>query len=126
MRFVLDTTFIIDHLRGVPAAIAWLERAMATGDPVYVTEIVVCEAWTGANSDDDRWLLGLLEPLEVVAPGPEQARIAGRWRVTARAGGRTLGLGDALIAATAHSLDAAVLTRNTRDFRLTPVRVETY
>ncbi len=33
---------------------------------------------------------------------------------------------DALIAAMAFDLDAVVLTRNVRDFELTPVRVETY
>jgi predicted nucleic acid-binding protein len=33
---------------------------------------------------------------------------------------------DALIAAAAQSLDAAILTRNVSDFALTPVRIETY
>jgi len=33
---------------------------------------------------------------------------------------------DALIAATADALGAAVLTRNVKDFALTPVRVESY
>jgi predicted nucleic acid-binding protein len=40
--------------------------------------------------------------------------------------GRTLGLADALIAAAAFADNAAVLTRNTRDFALTPVRLVTY
>jgi len=35
-------------------------------------------------------------------------------------------LADALIASAAVAIDAAVLTRNVRDFALTPVRVETY
>jgi predicted nucleic acid-binding protein len=51
---------------------------------------------------------------------------AGRWRTEARALGRRLSLEDALVAAAAHASDAAVLTRNVRDFALTPVRVETY
>jgi predicted nucleic acid-binding protein len=50
---------------------------------------------------------------------------AGRWRRHAAAG-RTLGLADALIAAAAHADNGAVLTRNTRDFALTPVRLVTY
>ena len=48
------------------------------------------------------------------------------WRAAARESGRTLDLPDALIAATAFDLDAAVLTRNVQDFALTPVRIETY
>ncbi len=47
--------------------------------------------------------------------------MAGR-RPAARQG---LSLPDALIAAAAED-DAIVLTRNVRDFALTPVRVETY
>jgi predicted nucleic acid-binding protein len=35
-------------------------------------------------------------------------------------------LADALIAAAAYVMNAAVLTRNQRDFALTPIRVETY
>ena len=126
MRVVLDTTFIIDHLRGLPAAGAWLDRAMAAGDRLFVTEVIVCEAWAGAAREDDPALRGLLGPLEFVSPGPDQARVAGRWRAAARTKGRALGLADALIAASADAMDAAVLTRNARDFRLTPVQVETY
>jgi predicted nucleic acid-binding protein len=37
-----------------------------------------------------------------------------------------LSLADALIAAAADASDAAVLTRNVRDFAMTPVRIETY
>jgi predicted nucleic acid-binding protein len=37
-----------------------------------------------------------------------------------------LSLADALIAAAANNADAIVLTRNVRDFSLTPVRVESY
>jgi len=51
--------------------------------------------------------------------------LAGRWRVEAHAAGRTLGLADARIAATAYTDNAAVLTGNTRDLALTPLRVVT-
>jgi hypothetical protein len=64
--------------------------------------------------------------LEYVHPGPATARLAGTWRAAARRRGHVLSLADALIAATAYDLGAAVLTRNARDFALTPVRVETY
>jgi predicted nucleic acid-binding protein len=37
-----------------------------------------------------------------------------------------LSLADALIAAAADAAGAMVLTRNTRDFALTPVRVDSY
>lgn len=126
MRYVLDTTFVIDHLRNDPAAVRRFAAFFADGDELFVNEVVVCEAWAGAHLAGDPDLEALLRAIEFVQPGPTHARAAGRWRAEARAHGWTLALPDALIAACADSLDAAVLTRNTRDFALTPVRIETY
>lgn len=126
MRYVLDTTFVIDHLRDDPAAIRRFAAIFEAGDEVFVNEIVVCEAWAGARGTTDPDLEALLEVIEFVQPAPIHSQAAGRWRADARRRGWTLGLADALIAACADSLDAAILTRNARDFELTPVRVETY
>ncbi len=125
-RLFLDSTFVIDHLRGdVAATERWL-RMFDKGDPPFIGEVVVCEVRTGLREEDEQYLLAFLEPIEFVQAGPVQAIMAGRWRAAARARGWTLSLPDALIAAAADALDAAVLTRNTRDFALTPVPVETY
>jgi len=85
-----------------------------------------CEVRAGLRAADEPKLQAFLEPIEFVQPGPFHAITAGRWRAEARARGWTISLPDALVAAAADSLDAAVLTRNARDFSLTPVRVETY
>jgi predicted nucleic acid-binding protein len=126
VRYLLDTTFIIDHLRDDPGALRKFALIFEAGDDVFVNEVVVCEAWTGAHLAGDPDLEAVLGVVEFVQPAPDHARIAGRWRAEARALGRTLGLGDALIAACADSLDAVVLTRNTRDFALMPIHVEAY
>lgn len=126
MRVLLDTTFVIDHLRAVPAAVDRLSALVADGDPLFINEVVVCEAWAGAHDPHDPALTALLRFVEFIQPGPDAARLAGRWRADARRQGRSLATADALIAAAADTLNAAVLTRNIRDFALTPVRVETY
>jgi predicted nucleic acid-binding protein len=126
VRYLLDTTFVIDHLRGDPVAVARFARIVENGDEPYVCDVVACEAWTGAHDDADPDLVGLLRFVEFVQAGPDQARRAGRWRADARRRGWALSAPDALIAATAHALDAALLTRNLRDFALTPVTVEAY
>ena len=126
MRYVLDSTFLIDHLRGLPEALEAMETIFEDGDETFVTEIVVCEVRAGLRAADEHFLASALEPIEFVQPGPDQAMTAGRWRADLRATGRSLSLADALIAAAADSLGAAVLTRNLRDFSLTPVRVATY
>ncbi len=126
MLLVIDSTFVIDHLRGDPAALLRWRRIFEEGDVPVATEIVVCEVRAGLRTDAERYLRAFIEPVEFVEPGVETALTAGRWRAEVRSTGRTLSLADALIAAAAHTLGAAVLTRNTRDFALTPVRIETY
>jgi predicted nucleic acid-binding protein len=124
-RYVLDTSFLIDHLRGDPAAVERFARIFEVGDEAVVNEIVSCEAWTGAPAAGDPALRALLNAVAFVQPGPAAAETAGRWRQEARDRGHVLSLPDALIAAAADP-DATVLTRNVRDFALTPARVETY
>jgi tRNA(fMet)-specific endonuclease VapC len=126
VRILLDSTFLIDHLRSSPDAARRLARLFADGDDVLVDPVAICEVRFGVRDAHIPAFLDLLEPLEVVAADREAALMAGRWRMRARAAGHHLGLPDALIAATAHAVGAAVLTRNVRDFELTPVRIETY
>jgi predicted nucleic acid-binding protein len=126
MRYLLDTTFVIDHLRGDPLAVTRLAAMVENGDEPFVCDVVACEAWAGAHDDTDPDLVALLRFVEFVQAGPDQARRAGRWQATARRRGWTLSAPDALIAASAEAIDAAILTRNLRDFALTEARVEAY
>lgn len=126
MLLILDSTFVIDHLKGSPEAGARWHRMFEEGDQPVVTEVVVCEVRAGLRDQDEPILERLLLPTEFVQPGRETALLAGRWRADIRATGRTLGLPDSLIAAAAFHLGGGVVTRNVRDFALTPVRIETY
>ena len=125
-RYILDTTFVIDYLRDLAPAVARMARFFDDGDEPMITEIVACEVATGSPAHPDPDLVRFLDQIDFVQPPYEAALRAGQWRAEARMRGHTLSLADALIAATADVADAAVLTRNVRDFALTPVRVETY
>ena len=126
MLLILDSTFVIDHLKGDRSAHARWQRMFEEGDQPVVTEVIVCEVRTGLREQDEAILERMLLPTEFVQPGRETALLAGRWRAEVKNGGRTLGLPDALIAAAAFQLGGGVVTRNVRDFELTPVRIETY
>jgi predicted nucleic acid-binding protein len=126
MQILLDATFLIDHLQGRPEAVGRLESIFESGDEPIVNEIVVTEVRSGLLQIEESILARLLEPMEFIQPGPESAMLAGRWRRAARERGATLSLPDSLIASAAEAVGAAVLTRNVRDFALTPVRVLTY
>jgi predicted nucleic acid-binding protein len=124
-RYLLDASFLIDHLRGMTAATERFRSINEGGEIAIVCDVSAAEVWSGRRSEHPE-IDRLLRFLEFVQPGPATSKLAGTWRAEARARGRTLNLPDALIAASAFHLDAAVLTRNVRDYELTPVRVETY
>lgn len=126
MRFLLDTSFAIDFLRARPAALERMERLVSAGDEPYINDVILCELATGTRPNETGALDAFVNGMEFVQPGPVVARLAGVWRGAARARGETLSVPDALIAATADALGATVLTRNERDFALTPVAVEGY
>ena len=126
MRLLLDSTFVIDVLEGLPEATARQRAIFESGDEPYANEVVICEVRAGLRRTDEPNLIGILAPVEFIQPGPEDAMLAGEWRRDAHERGYSLSLPDALIAAAAEAIDAAVLTRNVKDFALTPVRVETY
>ena len=126
MRYMWDTTFVIDHLRNDPGAKAAMDRMLADGDESFLNEIVACETWSGIRPAEVRRVRNLLKLPEFIQPGPDAAERAGVWRNEARARGWTLSLTDALIAAAAEACHATILTRNARDFALTPVPVAEY
>jgi predicted nucleic acid-binding protein len=126
MRFVLDTSFAIDVLRGEGAAARRFARLFEEGDQPIVNETVLCELATGARPSERAAIDAFVRAVEYVQPAPDVARLAGTWRGDARRRGFTLSVPDALIAATTDALGAILITRNVRHFELTPVVVETY
>ena len=116
MRYLLDTTLLIDHANGHAPATELLERLYEQGAELFTCEVVVCEALSGGTDAQRAILARLIEPLEYVATDPGAARSAGEARRLRREAGGRLGLGDALIAAVAGTLDATIVTRNRPDF----------
>ncbi len=125
-RYLIDTTFVIDYLRDDGDAVSVLDRMLADGDELFLNEVVAAEAWSGVRPADVARLRTLLNLPEFVQPGTDAAERAGLWRQDAQSRGWSLSLTDALIAAAADACDATILTRNARDFGLTPVPVESY
>ena len=126
MRYFLDTTFAIDFLRSHASAVELFEQMLTSGDETFVNDVVACELATGTLPDDDAGLAAFLAAVEFVQPGPDVAVLAGRWRGEARRRGLTLSVPDALIAATTDALGAVLITRNVRDFAITPVQITSY
>jgi predicted nucleic acid-binding protein len=126
MRYLLDSTLLIDHGNADPAAVDLLRHLVAEGHDLYVCDVVACEALSfGGDSDLDH-LGSLLGALEYVSTSPSAARWAGASRRAQHRAGGKRAVGDALIAGVAAELDAIVVTRNRRDFGRQGVRTLTY
>ena len=125
MRFLLDTTLLIDLAQGRAGAAALLERLFAEPNDLLVCDVIVAEALS-TGPDEEMVVIGsLIRALEYVATHPEAARWAGESRRRRRASGPR-SLADAIIGGVAYDLGATVVTRNPRDFEAQGIPVLAY
>jgi predicted nucleic acid-binding protein len=122
-RILLDSTVLIDALRGRPAA-ERVRHMRRSGDEPWVCVISVEEIWRGLLSHEEptagRLVRGLrLSPLRVA-----EAQLAGKWRREFAAHGVTLHQADCLIAASAVGADATLATANVDDYPMPGLRLE--
>src|SRR3954468_16755445 len=80
VKYLLDTTFLIDVIRGIPAALDRLDRLHADGDEPLATSITTAELWSGRVAGTEAAISGALRYLEYIHAGPPTARTAGEWR----------------------------------------------
>jgi len=113
MSLVLDTTVLVDHLRGSPPA---GEYVAALGAPPTCSEVTRIEVLRGLRSDERRGAERLFALITWVPVDQEVARRAGelgrRWRRSHPG----IGVPDLTIAATAELLEAQLATRNLKHF----------
>jgi predicted nucleic acid-binding protein len=122
-RLLLDSTVLIDALRGGPAAerIAGLRRL---GTEPWVCAISVEEIWRGLRSSEEPVVRRLFSGLRLAPLGVTEGMRAGRWRREFAADGVTLHQADCLIAAAAMGIGASLATANVDDFPMPEVVVE--
>lgn len=119
MTVVVDTSVLIDVLRGVPAAAEMLREEARRG-PLHGSEITRLEVLAGMRVHERAATLGLLDVITWHALDRELAELAGdlgrRWLP----GNRGIDSADLAIAATAVSLDSDLLTLNVKHFPMFP------
>lgn len=123
MLVVLDSTVLIDFLRGRPV-VDRVTALRARGDVPATTVINVEEIVRGLRDSETDAARRLFAGLRVLAPSLEAAWQAGAWRREYAARGRTLWQADCLIAATARAAGGVLATGNPKDFPMRELHVE--
>ncbi|MGH2768365.1 MAG: type II toxin-antitoxin system VapC family toxin [Actinomycetota bacterium] len=113
---LLDTTVAVDHLRGLPAAVALLRRLTEEGEAIVSSEVVRFELLAGVRNDELDALEQFFSALAWVPVDELVARTAGSLARKHRRAHSGIDDADYVIAATALALDAELLTTNVRHF----------
>lgn len=122
-RILLDSTVLIDALRGRSAAerIRLLRRQ---GDEPWICAISVEEIWRGILPHEEQVTGRLMRALRMAPLGLAEGERAGRWRRRYADSGVTLHQADCLIAAAALGVGASLATGNPRHFPMPELIVE--
>jgi predicted nucleic acid-binding protein len=120
---VLDSTVLIDYLRGRPA-VDRVRALRSRGDVPATTAINVEEIVRGLRESETDAARRLVRGLVVLPIDDTAAWRAGEWRRTFAERGVTLYQADCLIAAAAQQQRAVLCTGNPKDFPMSDLTVE--
>jgi tRNA(fMet)-specific endonuclease VapC len=121
VRLLVDTTVVVDVLRGAPGL---RERLRAAGDDVLVSAMTIHEIVLGLSEGQEGLFEELLAATHVVPIGAWEARVAAGWRRNYARRGVTLDPPDTIIAASAFTHGAVLATANVRHFPMEELHVE--
>lgn len=125
MPVLLDTTVLIDLLRGRAAAVDRLNDLEGAGERLFTTVVNVEEIHRGLHREREREAAErLLSGLRLAPLGRPEGGRAGGWRREHAERGITLSQSDCLIAAGALAVGARLATGNPKHFPMRGVTVE--
>ena len=126
MRLLLDTSVLIDHLRGDPRAVSLLTQSAGAGDELWSVTVVRMEVLAGMRPREERATLALLDALrwqDVTVDLADRGAALARRFLKSHSGVDT---SDYLVAAAAELLEAKLLTQNVRHFPMFASLVPAY
>lgn len=123
MRYLVDTSTLIDFARGTEPVAQRLMALFEGPDELGVCPVVVAEYYSGTSPANRPAADALFATLSYWNVGQEDAVQAGTYRYEFARKGVQLPTTDALVAAVAINRGAVVLTENLKDFPMTDVQI---
>jgi predicted nucleic acid-binding protein len=121
---LLDTTVLIDLLRGRPETTARLRYLRASGDVVYACAVNIEETVRGLRPSETEGARRLFAGLRIAPLREVEGWTAGEWRRDHAKRGVTLTQPDCLIAAAAVGIGGRLATGNPKHFPFRELVVE--
>ena len=123
MKYLVDSDWVADYLKGRPNAVALLDQLFSDG--LAISIITFAEVYEGIYygsdpKDNEEIFLRFLQGVRVPGITRSVARRFAIIRGALRARGELIPQPDILIAATALSYNLILLTRNIKDFQRIP------
>ena len=122
-NFLLDTSVLIDLSRGLERSAGLVQSLLENGHQVGICQVVIAEFCSGVPPAQLAEAQGLVEALHDWAISREIAIRAGALRYRLARHGTAISTPDALIAATALSIDATLMTENRKHFPIAGLRL---
>jgi len=123
-KYLLDTTTIIDHLRGDKKVSPRLEEIGQRGDIAGCCCINIAETYAGMRKKEKEKTDRFIESLYYFEVTKEMAKLAGGLRQKYFKRGKTLATTDVIIAATALTYNLTLLTKNVKHYPFPELRIE--
>ena len=123
-KYLLDTTALIDHLRGRKEVVDLMTSLAQEGHVLGTCAVNVAEVHAGLREAERGRADRLLDRLELYQLSRAVATLAGRYRYESARRGVTIAITDALIAGAAVKEGATLITANVRDFPMGDLRVQ--
>lgn len=129
---ILDTTFLVDVLRGNEEALKWEEKFDKGKEEPLVSPITLMELWEGALRSEKTGkelekIEEFLEGLSNISFDSEDGKISGEIRASLSEKGELIDVEDIMIGATALNSNQKILTRNPDHFkRIEDLKVQEY
>jgi predicted nucleic acid-binding protein len=115
-NYLLDTTVIIDYLRGENRKVKFVKKLASEGSLLGCCLVNIIEVYAGMRERERETTEEILDSLEYYEVTKEIAKKAGQYKRAYREKGVTLSLPDVIIAAVAISNNLTLVTDNLRHY----------